>query len=121
MANKKNFLTANTSRVYSAIAEATAEPAQQEEQAQQTRKPRKTYTAQEAQEMQAAGTTRGRKGIKQLRINMAFTPEIHDYIRTMAGVRGETVTEFTNAVFKRSMEENAELYEQAKAFHKKFK
>lgn len=62
------------------------------------------------------GRTKGRKGCKALRINMAFSPEVHDYIRTMARVRGETITQFTNYIFQKSMEDNAEIYEQAKRF-----
>ena len=119
MASKKDFTTANTGRVYSSIAEATAEPAQLEEQTQE--QGRKTYTAEQAQEMRQAGTTQGRKGCKAIRINMAFSPEIHEYIKVMARVRGESVTDFTNYVFRQSMEENAELYERAKAFQESFK
>ena len=114
MAAKKDFTQANTGRVYSTITEATAEPAQD---VQHTRK---TYTAQEAQEMRQAGTTQGRKGCKAVRINMAFTPDIHEYIKIMARVRGESVTDFTNYVFRQSMEQNAELYEQAKSFKESF-
>lgn len=118
MAGKKDFTAANTGRVYSVITEATAEP---EQQTQEVQKQRKTYDAQEAREMQDAGTTQGRKGCKAIRINMAFTPEVHEYIKTMARVRGESVTDFTNYVFKQSMTDNADLYEQAKAFQKSFK
>lgn len=118
MASKKDFSQVNTGRVYNAITEATAEPAQQAQEVQNTRK---TYTAQQAQEMRQAGTTQGRKGCKAIRINMAFTPDVHEYIKTMARVRGESVTDFTNYVFRQSMEENAALYEQAKAFQKTFK
>mgnify|MGYP003186850877 CR=1 FL=1 len=118
MASKKDFTTANTGRVYSSIAEATAEPAQLEEQTQE--QGRKTYTAEQAQAMRDAGTTQGRKGCKAVRINMAFTPDIHEYIKVMARVRGESVTDFTNYVFRQSMEQNAEIYEKAKAFKDSF-
>lgn len=116
MASKKDFTTANTGRVYNAITEATAEPETQEVQHK-----REVYTEQQVQEMRQAGTTQGRKGCKAVRINMAFTPDIHEYIKTMARVRGESVTDFTNYVFRQSMEENAELYEKAKAFQESFK
>ena len=66
--------------------------------------------------MVAAGTTRGRKGCKAHRINMAFSDEVHEYITTMARVRGETITQFTNYIFTKSMEDNADIYEKAKAF-----
>lgn len=104
---KKDFSNVNTGSVYDAISEATAQDPQKE---------RKTYTEQEAQELREAGKTQGRKGVKATRINMAFSPTVHDYIRTMARVRGESVTEFTEAVFKQHMEANAETYEKAKAF-----
>lgn len=121
MAGKKDFSSVNTGRVYGTIAEATAEPEQQEAQEEQrTRKPRKTYTEQEQQEFMAAGATKGRKGCKAIRINMAFTPDVHDYIKTMARVRGESITDFTNYIFARSMEENREIYERAKAFKESF-
>lgn len=117
MAGRKDFSSVNTGRVYGTIAEATAEPEQQEAQEEQrTRRPRKTYTEQEQQEFMAAGATKGRKGCKAIRINMAFAPEVHEYIRVMARVRGETITEFTNYIFTRSMEENAETYRKAREF-----
>lgn len=110
---KKDFSKLNTSSVYDAIAEATADP----EPLGIPEKKRGTEpTAEEIQIAREQSRTRGRKGIKMLRINMAFTPEIHDYIRTMAQARGQTVTQFTESVFRKSMEENAEVYEQIKAF-----
>lgn len=118
MASKKDFSSVNTGRVYGTIAEATAEPEAQE--AQQTRKERKTYTEQEQQQFRAEGKTKGRKGCKAIRINMAFTPEVHEYIKTMARVRGESITDFTNYIFTRSMEENAEVYQRAKEFKELF-
>lgn len=121
MSSKKDFTAANTDRVYNAISEATADPGQDAQQAQEAQKARAPYTAEQVQEMRQAGTTQGRKGCKAIRINMAFTPEIHEYIKTMARVRGESITDFTNYVFKQSMADNAELYEQAKVFQETFK
>ena len=51
---------------------------------------------------------------------MAFSPEVHEYIKTMARVRGESITDFTNYIFTRSMEENAEVYQRAKEFKESF-
>lgn len=112
---KKDFSKVNTGSVYDTIAEATADPAPQPIP---KRKKDTPPTAEEIQLAREQGRTRGRKGIKALRINMAFTPEVHDYIRTMAQVRGQTVTQFTEAVFRKSMEDNAEIYERVKAFQK---
>ena len=115
---KKDFSGVNTRSVYNQIADATAEPDQQEEQQAQEaqKKPRKTYTEQEGQQFIAAGKTQGRKGLKAVRINMAFTPEVYDYIKTLSRVRGESIQKFIEYIFARSMDENRELYEQAKAF-----
>lgn len=112
---KKDFTNLKTGSVYETITEATSEPAPQ---AIPKRKKNTPPTEEEIQLAREQGRTRGRAGVKALRINMAFTPEIHDYIRTMAQVRGQTVTQFTEAVFRKSMEDNAEIYEQAKAFQK---
>lgn len=124
MASRKDFSSANTGSVYGTIAEATAAPDPQEtQQAQEerkTRKERKTYTEQEQQQFREEGKTKGRKGCKAIRINMAFTPEVHDYIKTMARVRGESITDFTNYIFIRSMEENAAVYQRAKEFKESF-
>lgn len=132
MAGKKNFSSANVNRVFNTINEATAEPQEANEvhevnhevnevqDTQEVQKPRTPYTDDKAQEMREAGTTQGRKGCKAVRINMAFSPEVHTYIKTMARVRGESVTDFTNYVFKQSMKDNAELYEKAKEFQDSF-
>lgn len=110
-AKKKDFLAVDTGRVYTAIEETLAEPQQQAAEP----------AADELREIREAGKTQGRKGCKAIRFNMAFTPTVYEYIKTMARVRGESVTDFTNYVFVQSMEENAELYEKAKQFTESFK
>ena len=47
---------------------------------------------------------------KPHRITMEFSPAVHDYIRTMARMRGQSVKQFTEDVFVKSMEENADTY-----------
>ena len=118
MARKKDFSEVNARSVYNQIDEATAAPDQQDEQQAQEvqKKPRKTYTAEERLQRMAEGATQGCKGIKLRRINMGFTPEVYDYISTMARVRGESIATFTRYIFTRSMDENREIYEKAKAF-----
>lgn len=124
MARKKDFSTVDTGRVYNALEESIAAPEEQDAQDTQevraTRKPRKTYTEEEAQELIAAGNTRGKKGVKAIRINMAFSPEIHDFIKVMARARGETITDFTNHVIASCMDQYKDLYEQAKKFKDAF-
>lgn len=122
MAAKKDYSKLNTGRVYEAIAEATAEPEAQEAQPAQEEQQagRKVYTEAERQEYLQAGKTQGRPGIKAARINLAFYPDQYEYIKTMAAVRGQSITEFVNHIIGQNMEENAALYAQARAFKKAF-
>lgn len=116
MAAKKDFSKMKTGSVYDALADATAEAAEPAPQIIPRRKNGTAPTKEEIDLARAQGKTQGRAGVRALRINMAFSPDVHEYIRTMARVRGQTVTQFTEAVFRKSMEDNAEIYEQAKAF-----
>ena len=119
---KKDFSQVNTGRVYDTIAAATAEPeqeaaAEQETAAeQQKRKERKTYTEQEAEEILKTLRTSGRKGVKLPRINMAFSPEIYNYVQIMSRVRGESMTDLVNLALRQHMEGHRELYDRAIEF-----
>lgn len=113
MASKKDFSKVGTRIVLDAITDATAETAQP---AKKERKKTEAYSPEAAAAMMAAGTTQGRKGCGAARINMAFSPAVYDYIKTMARVSGLSITEFTELVFAKSMEENGELYKKALAF-----
>ena len=123
---KKDFSSVNTNPVYNVIAEATAEqlPGQLELETApgvtEPRKDRKTYTQAEKDEYQATLRTAGRKGCKLPRINLAFAPDLYDYVRTMARARGETITDFCNHILRQSMDENREVYEKAIEFRKSF-
>ena len=82
-AKKKDFNTENIGRVYNTIADATAEePAAIKAPAKEMpRRNRNTPpTADDIQEAREQGKTQGRKGCKAIRINMAFTPEVYNYI-----------------------------------------
>ena len=100
----KDFTKINTGRVYSAIETTTSRRGQQGE-----------ASPQEAAERASNLKTQGRKGCKATRINMAFTPENHEYIKIMAKVTGKTMTEFANLAIERYRTEHQDLYEQAKA------
>ena len=60
--------------------------------------------------------TAGRKGLRLPRINMAFAPELYDYIKTMSKVSGMTLTEFVNTVLNQYMNDHREQYEKALEF-----
>lgn len=116
MTDKMDFEQGTMLDAIAADTEAQADPAQQP-----GRKPRRGYTEEEAAGYMDARATKGRKGLSAMRINMAFSPAVYDYIKVMSRVRGESITTFTNTVFERSMAQNRDLYEQAKAFQDTFK
>lgn len=123
--SKKDFGQISAGRVYNTIAEATAEPEQAQEvleapAAQPARKERRTYTPEEIQAFKDELRTAGRKGAKLPRMNIAFAPEIYDYIQTMSRVRGETLTDFVNHVLRQSMDDYADIYKKAQEFRNSF-
>lgn len=130
MAKKKDFSKVNTNPVFDAIAAATAEPlpgqitiegagVEAEQEAERTTEPRKArkgYTQTEKAQFMDTLQTAGRKGCKLPRINLAFSPQVYDYVRTMARVQGVTITEFCNKIMQQHMEENRAIYEKAIEF-----
>ena len=138
---KKDFSNININPVYDAIAAATEEPettataaeqpaaevvdaaAPEEEPAEDAQeitkkhyKPRKTYTAEETLAALENMRTSGRKGVKLPRINLAFTPANYEFIKTMAQVRGQSLTEFVNDMLEEIRVEHADIYEKAMEF-----
>lgn len=73
-----------------------------------------TASPQEQAERAAELRTQGRKGCKAIRINMAFTPDNHEYIKTMARITGMTMTGFINFVVEQYRTEHPEQYQQAR-------
>ena len=79
-----------------------------------------TQEVQQEQEVQRPEATRevsqtqGRKGAKLPRINMAFTPQNLEYLRIMAGLRGQSVTKYVNVLVEQDMELNQAAYDAAK-------
>lgn len=78
---------------------------------QTNRKARRTYSEEEKEYYMNSGRTHGRKGLKITRINMAFTPDLYDYIQTMAKATGQTMTGIVNAAVRMHMKENRQTYE----------
>lgn len=102
--NKKDFSAVNTGRVYGELHQATSNKGQQP-----------TVSHAEAQERAEQLRTQGRKGCKAVRINMAFTPSNHEFIKVLSTITGQTMTEFTNSVIEQYRTEHPEVFEQAKA------
>lgn len=111
---KKNFSDINTDDIYSSqIAEATAEViAEPIPRQKKGELPSKDIVEQARQQ----GKTQGRKGCGAHRFNMAFSPKAYEFITTMARVRGETITAFTNHIIEQAAEEHAEIFQQALKF-----
>lgn len=101
----KDFSSMNTNRVFNTINQATTNRGQQAEAGPE-----------EKAERAADLKTQGRKGCKAVRINMAFSPENHEFIRIMAKATGRSMTEFTNLIISAYQREHPEIMEQAKGF-----
>lgn len=112
----------NTTPVYGAIAEATADPAQDAQEAlllrEEPQEPAgaSRYTEQEALQYMNNLQTTGRKGLKLPRINLAFAPDVYQYIRHMSRVKGVSMTEFVDAVLRQHMDDHRDIYEKAIEF-----
>ena len=103
----KDFSKVNTENIYSStIAEATQE-------APKTRKERRTYNAQETAEYMNDRRTTGRKGMHLPRINIAFTPDVYDYVKVMSKATGMSYTEFVNKILSDHKDSHGELYARA--------
>lgn len=104
MAQKKDFAGVNTARVYAGLEQATAAKNKQP-----------AISPQEAEQRAEEMRTQGRAGAKLPRINMAFTPANHEFVKIMSRVTGRNMTSFTNYVIEQYRKEHPELFEQAKA------
>lgn len=113
---KKDFSQVKAGRVYETIAEATAEPEQEAAEAGKKRKERRTYTEQEAAEIMQTLKTSGRKGVKLPRINLAFAPDVYEYVQIMSRVTGGSMTDFINTAMRQHMNEHHDIYEKAIEF-----
>lgn len=100
----KDFSSVKTNKIFKSIEQSTSRKGQQGK-----------ASPQEAAERASKLKTQGRKGCKAIRINMAFTPENHEYIKVMAKVTGKTMTEFANLAIERYRTEHPDLYDQAKS------
>lgn len=102
---KKSFENMNTDKVYSAIEQGTSRRGQQG-----------TASPQEAKDRADNLRTQGRKGCKAFRINMAFTPDNHSFIKIMAKASGKTMTEMCNLIIAAYRREHPEILEEAQHF-----
>lgn len=112
----KDFSKINTQDIYNkTIAEATQEAPDTQEEIK-ARKERVTYTEQETAEFMQEMRTAGRKGVHLPRINLAFNPEIYDYVKTMSKAAGMTYTEFINKILCDHKASHEDIYKKAVEF-----
>lgn len=129
MANKKDltgaihtgidkFFSANDAKEAQHTQEVPkAEEAQQAHKADEV--PQDQLTAdikamQDLTEAAEARKTQGRKGMKLQRLNISLTPSEYDYVTTMAGLTGKSLTRFIGDLISREAEANSEAYKAAK-------
>lgn len=106
MAKTKDFSgQIRTGKVFDALEQSTAKKGQQG-----------TASPEEAHERAENLRTQGRKGCKAVRINCAFSPSNHEFIKIMSKATGRTMTEMVNDIIKAYRDEHPEFMEQAQNF-----
>lgn len=134
---KKDFSNINTNPVFNTIAQAAAEPIPGQMEIADTdcmieevsadaiaadtaaakkRERRSDYTEEEKLAAMNALKTGGKKGVKLPRINLAFTPDNYDFVKRMARVRGQNMTEFINDMLTEARTKHGDQYQKAIAF-----
>lgn len=76
----------------------------------------KAASPEEAKMRASQMRTQGRKGCKAVRINMALTPENHDFVTIAARASGQNMTKFVNFIIEKFRLEHQDAYKQAKQF-----
>lgn len=66
------------------------------------------------QEAQALADTR-KRGQPVFRVSIGFTPEVYDYVNTMAGIQGKSLTAYLVDMLAKDREKNESTYQAAKA------
>lgn len=74
------------------------------------KKERKTYTDEELADLKEKYLTQGRKGAKLPRVNVAFAPDLWEYVRAMARTSGMTYSGFVEQIVKEHKDAHAEEY-----------
>lgn len=75
---------------------------------------RGTPRTQEVHGTQEVRPTQGRKGMKQARINMAFTQDNLEYLRIMSRIEGVSMTDYVNRLLETDRQERSAILAKAK-------
>ena len=84
------------------------------EQAMSRKGQQGTASPEEAHERKEKLTTQGRKGVKAQRINMAFTPTNHEFIKFVARATNKTMTETVNNIVEVYRNEHPDLLQKSR-------
>ena len=71
-------------------------------------------------EAQAMAETR-KRGQPIFRVSVGFTPEVYDYVNTMAGIQGKSLTAYLVDMLAKDREKNESTYQAAKALRAEIK
>lgn len=66
------------------------------------------------QAAQAIAETR-KRGQPVFRVSVGFTPDVYDYVNTMAGIQGKSLTAYLVDMLAKDREKNESTYQAAKA------
>lgn len=70
---------------------------------------------QEAPQVQDELRTQGRTGMKLPRINLAFSPTNYEFVKIMAALHGQNLTQYINDIINAERERSKDTFEKAKA------
>lgn len=108
--SKKDFKNINTNHVYETMKNALAQDAYGAHDVQETYDAYRVHEEHETQDNLISSNTCKNKKLKLPRINMSFSHEIYDYIKTMSKVGGISITEFVNLIIKNHMDKHIDQY-----------
>ena len=103
-----------TTNLMAAVTQAT----QDTQEEPKTRKPRKTYTRKQTDQLLENMTTRGRKGVKLPRINVALRPDLLEYLKTISQSCGLDMTQYINLLLEADKKKNEALVRKVKSNRK---
>ena len=69
----------------------------------------------QAKQAAAAMAETRKRGQPMFRVSVGFTPEVYDYVNTMAGIQGKSLTAYLVDMLAKDREKNESTYKAAKA------
>ena len=69
----------------------------------------------QAKQAAAAMAETRKRGQPMFRVSVGFTPDVYDYVNTMAGIQGKSLTAYLVDMLAKDREKNESTYQAAKA------